>query len=122
MTKPQIGDTVYIFDINHRIYERDENGRSKGGPIYREHFRPYVIRGEEKRSWIVCAPNSNFTRKIVKTAFKTEAEVDDDCWQNDHRVHVANMVLYCRDTEKLRAVAKVMGYATKKPPSCPDGS
>lgn len=120
MSEPtKIGDTVYIFDINRRIYERDGKGRSKGGPIYREHFTPYIIKGEDKRSWLVSAPASDYIHRIAKTHFKTAAEVDDDCWQNDHRVTVANMVLHCRDAVKLRAVAEIMGYVPHSKTAAP---
>ena len=36
---PHIGMPVWVFDVNHREYERDANGKSIGGPIWRKHWR-----------------------------------------------------------------------------------
>lgn len=69
MTNLSIGSIVYLFDPNHRVYPKDENGRNKWGsnPIYREHFVPVVITGETARSWIVDRYRSQIkiNKKII---------------------------------------------------------
>jgi len=46
----KVGDTVWVFDINRRVYD----GNGLGAKIiYREHFRPVHIIGETSRSWIL---------------------------------------------------------------------
>jgi len=48
----QIGDKVWIFDGNRRIYE-DDKGNKTQNPWYRGHFVEKYIIGETKQSWIV---------------------------------------------------------------------
>jgi hypothetical protein len=112
---PQIGDTVYLFDENRRVYARNGAGRSSGGPIYREHFLPYLIVGEEKRSWILdkegrVGGGAPWPGKTSKTKVMTEEEVEAACWRNDHRMAVSDAVRRCEDTEVLKQVAALVGY------------
>lgn len=51
----KVGDHLWHFDRDRLIYRRDENNRSVGAPIYREHFVQYTITGETKLSWLVGA-------------------------------------------------------------------
>ncbi len=106
-----IGSTIWIFDENHRVYHKDTAGRSEGGPIYREHWRPVVITGETSRSWII---GSRWDLKIPKhgphpAACFTEAEMNDYCWANDYRSKVVRCVERC-DAAKLRQIAAIVGY------------
>ena len=50
--KMKVGDKVWIFDTNRRVYPK-VNGRVTGGPIYAEHFVQAEITGETSKSWIV---------------------------------------------------------------------
>lgn len=106
----KIGDTVYTFDVNRRVYERDEKGKSYGGPIYREHWRPWLIVGEEKRSWLVTYGEGGRPQKMAKPQFKTEAEVADACWMNDHRYRLSETLQRCGDVALLRQIAALIGY------------
>ena len=108
---PEIGDTVYQFDINHRVYARDAAGRAQGGPIYREYFRPYVITGTDKRSWLVSAPGSDRQFKVSKDKVLTSGQMDEQCWVEDHRIKVVRLVDQCRDPAVLKSVAALLGYA-----------
>ena len=51
----QVGDTIWYFDTNRRVYPPPEPGRiwASGGPIWREHWRPVQITGETSRSWVL---------------------------------------------------------------------
>lgn len=105
-----IGKTVWFFDENYRTYVTDANGRSRGGPIYREHWRPVVITGETSRSWV-----TDYYGKIPKKGPRvgwalTQKEVDDDCWVHSYRGHVANALHTCRNADVIREVARVLGY------------
>lgn len=106
----KIGDTVYTFDVNRRVYARDEQGKPHGGPIYREHWRPWLIVGEEKRSWIVAYPDGTYPRKVSKTSFKTETEVADACWLEVTRYRFSEAVRKCNNVDLLRRAAAVIGF------------
>lgn len=113
MTK--ISDTVFKFDVNRRVYRRTENGSSSGGPIYREHFMPYVIVGEDRRSWILDVPDRKygggpFPGKTSKAKVLTAADVDAMCWRNDHSYRLRDMVGNCQDTAILKQIAALIGY------------
>ena len=119
MAEHKIGDAVFVFDINHRVYaERKPGARfSGGGPIYRKHFRPYVIVGEEGRSWLYAEnTDARYTMKIGKLKARdvllTVQHVEDRCWENSYRHRVLDAVAKC-DVDALRAVAKLVGW---KPP------
>lgn len=47
---PVIGQKVWLFDENHRVYAA---GNRMGGPIFREHFIEHTIIGETSQSWLL---------------------------------------------------------------------
>ena len=115
----KVGDHVWIFDINRRVYPPPPPSRVySGAPIYREHWCKVEIVGETKRSWIV----GPYRRKVPKNgppprgvAFD-EREVDDDVMLHEHRYCIAERVRDCWDADALRRVAEILGYDfTKKP-------
>lgn len=119
---PKIGDTVYQFDVNRRVYKKDAAGHSTGGPIYREHFRPYVIVGEDKRSWILDTPERSwagepFPGKVAKAKVLTADEMDADCWRHDHRYQLSQAISRCNDVAILKQIAALVGYG--QPPTIP---
>ena len=102
---PKVGDTIWIFDIQRRVYARDADGRATGGPIWREHWRPVVIVGETSRSWV-----TDYGNKIAKSgtdprnvAF-SEAEIDRAAWVRDNARRISGRVMACGDFEKLKAI------------------
>lgn len=114
-----IGKTVWIFDQNRRVYKPAEPGRlwSSEGPIYREHWRPYVVDGETSRSWLLNAG----TRSEIKLPKKrprdepgvcySERELDFRCWEHEHRYKVIDHMRRATLGE-LIAVARLIGYPT----------
>ena len=106
----KIGDTVYLFDINHRVYKRNADGRATGGPVYREHFRPFVIQGEDKRSWLVVSQGHTWQQRLAKSKFITAEQMDERIWLNDHRYKLNRLLNNCSDVDTLKAVADVLNY------------
>lgn len=107
----KIGDTIYTFDINRRVYDKPGLG---GSIIYREHFRPHVIVGETKLSWVT--DRGGKAKKKASTprergGFFTAEEVEDDVWQHSHR-HRLRDLLDRADPKTLRKVADVLGYVS----------
>lgn len=112
-----IGQTVWWFDTNRRVYLRDENGCATGSPIYREHWRQTKIVSETPRSWI-----TEWNHKIDKktgqcrtvygmvTFAYSLAEIDDKCWLHDHRYALSDHLRSCDDVALLRSIAAMVGY------------
>jgi hypothetical protein len=102
-----IGETVYIFDENRRVYHRNEKGNACAAPIYREHFRPDVIVSETSVSW-VTRKGHKIPKKRVR--FYTEQGMNDKCWLNDHRYQIISKIQLNDDPEILRKIADLIGY------------
>ena len=105
-----IGDTVWVFDQNRRVYERDKNGRSYGGPIWREHWVLRIVVNETSRSWLLSCGTKVPKKGEARCFVYSEAELDDRCFVNDHAFRIGNDVKYTKDPAKLRAIAEIIGY------------
>lgn len=114
----RVGSTLYNFDINKREYKRDARGRSYGGPIWREHWRPVEVVGETSRSWLVGYVHS--PTKVPKKDFENGAcpsgwarsmeQIERLEWVDVHRHRIAEKVRSVSDDEVLHAVARLIGY------------
>lgn len=119
----KVGDTVWVFDQNRRVY-RQENGRSVGSPIFREHFRETTITGETSRSWIIrggkVPKDGGDVRRSTAgahgrtTVYMTREAVDAAVFRNDHQYKIAKMVEACSDIALMRQVAALMGYKAEE--------
>lgn len=115
-----IGQTIWIYDGNHRVYEKREPGKpyAGGGPIYRMSWRPQKIVGENKVSWI--------TERGVKVRKKapdgrhgvamTKQELEDAIFAHDHKHKIVDRINYGTHGKghvspaTLREIAKLIGY------------
>lgn len=110
-----VGSTVYVFDVNRRVYDRSSGATS--APIYREHFKPETVTGETSRSWVVGRTWS--AKKIDK---KTRAGIYDEQGVNEacevyelmpliyRAMHGADQVL---TLDQLRQLAAWLGVERK---------
>lgn len=107
-----VGDTVFVFDINHREYKRDKNGRTVGGPIYAKYFVETKIVGETPRSWIVDMSSRKYKKKPDNfvNGVLTYEQVLEQVYLHDHRYRISEQVKGVNDTTILREVAKLVGY------------
>lgn len=112
----QVGDTVWVFDVNRRVYAPARPGRlwADGGPIYREHFRPVVIESETSRSWVTVSGTKYSKKDRPHGIYIDQQEIDDACWVNDHRYKVSSLVDRCQDPAILRQIAALVGYEETK--------
>lgn len=118
MAEIGIGSTVFVFDHNHRVY-----GKDRGSPIYREYWVPVGIRGENRSSWLLDNYYERFSKKPPHQTKTTPygnhrvaisvQEVDDDCWQHDHRYRIVRLVERC-DVAVLRQIAALVGYSPEE--------
>lgn len=99
----------WVFDVNRRRYKVDENGKSTGGPIWREHWAKVEIVGETSRSWV-----TSYGRKIPKSGGSGIAFSEEDINRMafvEQRWAIANKVRYCTDYETLKQIADAVGYS-----------
>lgn len=106
-----IGSTVWRFDENYRVYQRNDQGRAIGGPIWREHWRPVAIVGETTRSWITSSgdkvPKKNASH--YQWAF-SEDEIAGRAFVHEHGYAIGRHVGALRDYATLKAVADLISY------------
>jgi hypothetical protein len=106
----QIGDTLYNFDVNRRVYTKPENGFGK--IIYSKHFHPLKIIGETRMSWLLehgYRAKKKGDDPMSRGGFYTAEEMADNIWVNDHR-HKVRDLLDRAPAEQIRQVAAVLGY------------
>jgi hypothetical protein len=105
-----LGSEVWILNPNRRVYRKDENGRSFGGPIHREMWEADKIVGETSRSWIIGEWRK---LKIPKKgpwdgiAFSRE-EADQISYREDNRNRVAEMVRKA-SYDQLKRIEAILG-------------
>ena len=107
MSDFKVGDRVFIFDENRRIY--DKNSPDWPSPVYREHFRLVTITGETKMSWLVGQHRPVKYSKRTCTGLYTAEQVEEKCWVKNHRHNIANAV-HSVPFEKLKQIAEIVGY------------
>ena len=107
-----IGETVYRFDRNRRVYLPGD-----AGPSYEGHFEPLKIWGETPAFWL-CGFEFNpwkvNKRQIltgVAGAFYTASAMEDKIWLNDHAWKIADAVKHA-DANQLKKIAAIIGYPT----------
>lgn len=102
---------VWVFDINRRIYRRDEHGKAHGGPIWREHWREEKVVGETPRAWITeCGtkvPKKGAGSRVF--AF-SEEEISRAAYVQENRYWIAEKVGRLTDYDTLKKVAECIGY------------
>lgn len=115
----KVGDIVYIFDHNHRVYPED---RSLGsGPIYREHFVKRQIVGETTRSWLVSFEGSKpdsrcvtkHAKKELRNGLYTLEQIDEEVYMHENRYHIAQAVHHV-DYATLKKIAELINYKERK--------
>ncbi len=107
-----IGSTVWVFDSNRRIYSKSK----RGGPIWREHWKPRTVTGETARSWLlgeyawsVKVPKRG--ADPLKFAF-SQSEIDEQAYVHENRHGIADKVHSLTDPVILRQIAALVGYTT----------
>lgn len=107
----KIGDTIWIFDQNRRVYPK--GGGIGKGPIWREHWRPEQIIGETKRSWLVGSEwrpiKVDKKEPRQRVAFSQE-EIDLHEFVECHGHRIADAIGRIRDYATLKRIADLIGY------------
>ncbi len=113
----KIGDTLFRFDGNRRVYRRPGTYHGGGAPVYREHFEPLKVIGENKVSWLL-ERGWKASKKDLKSAasmayggrgFFTAEQMEDDIWMHDHR-HSIRALFDRASPEQLKKIAEILGF------------
>ena len=110
MIERKVGDPVWVFDINRRVYASD----GRGGPIWREHWVKRQITAETTRSWIVGEGWAQI--KIPKKGEQphgiawSEQEIERRAYVEENSHRIADKLRHIRDYETLSKVAELIGY------------
>lgn len=119
----KIGDSIWYFDENYRVYPPKEPGRlySGSGPIWREHWREIKVVGETSKSWIVGYDKAKISKKDVEAGTVnhhkwalSQAQIDDLEWVQRHRYKISRHLDGIYDPGTLRQVAALIGYEAER--------
>ena len=123
----KVGSKLWQFDCNRRIYQKDAKGRSFGGPIWREHWRPAEGVGETRVSWIINTPGGGLwdSVRVPKKDFRggkcprgfllSEEAIDREAWVHDNASRLGHAVMRCGDYDTLKKIAEMVGYKDQEP-------
>ena len=84
-----VGESVWVFDINRRVYIDDGNRLSN--PIWLQHWRECKIVGETSRSWILNYLNRKVPKKGYDpkdVCFSKEGLIRE-AWAHNNRHHIS---------------------------------
>jgi hypothetical protein len=113
----QVGDRVWLQDDNNRHYEPGHSG-----PVFRRSFTSRLVVSETKQSWVLDSglkinkktgllrsPNADGSfYGLSARVYRSETEVEDECWARANRYKVAQAVQHCYDAGVLREVAALL--------------
>lgn len=99
---------LWFFDVNRRIYPRDANGNTTGGPIWREHWHEVEIVGETSRSWVIGYTDEKVPKKDFPGSYATSQEDIDRRAVIANRYGISRRVDKCQDYETLMAIIKLL--------------
>ncbi len=103
----KIGDKVWLFDTNRRIYPKDNRGMGAavmGAPIFSEHFYQVTIDGETSRSWLIG--REKFSKKDPLGIY-TDEQKEDKIWDHVNRYKIIDKIKNC-SVSKLKQINSII--------------
>lgn len=111
-----VGSVVFVYDQNRRVY-----GSSLSGPSPRHHYRAEQVVGETSRSWLTgYAHRPDKHPKADPRALHGLDDVEDALWVSSHRYRISRKIDAISDADKLRAIAKLIGFEPEPSPNPED--
>ena len=114
-----IGETLYTYDENRRVYKNDD-GTRRMTPNPAHYWRAHIVTGETRTSWILDDGAYKADKKtlelrgirefyaLARYAY-TEAQKADALWRAQHEQEIRDR-LRDTDTATLRKIAALLGY------------
>ncbi len=111
--KLKVGDFVWLFSVNYRVYAKDKSGRSVGGPIYRESWRKTPIEEVTTRSYVV---HGGHTKLPLHGKYITsEEELEQVCFVHENSHKIAQKVEDCHDYNTLKEIDRLLSNSSSHP-------
>lgn len=105
--KLEIGQTIYYFDQNYRIYDK----KISHGPIYSKHFRPLVIEKETDKEYILDFGTINKKSNKLKWAgthkYYTEQGKNDKIFMHENQWKIAEKIKSV-NIDKLKKIKEIL--------------
>lgn len=95
----KIGDKIWLFDANRRIYKKGEQS-----PIFSEHFYKVTIDGETSRSWLIG--RDKFSKKDPCGIY-TDEQKEDKIWDHMNRYKIIDKIKNC-SIAKLKQINSII--------------
>ena len=118
----KVGDPIWYFDVNRRVYRKDAKGRSMGSSIWAEHWREYAIIGQTSRSWIVGTESGRVFGKIPKNKYcswqgyaRSKEEIQQGAYIEKNRYAISERLRNIDDYFVLLQIAAMIGYKESEP-------
>ena len=111
MSKIKVGNSIWHFDVNRRVYAKDNN--YSGGPIWLEHWVEYKITGETSRSWILSHGiklSKNDSSVGWKNYALDRAEIERRAYIEENSLEISRLVRDCTDYSALLQIASLVYY------------
>ena len=102
----KIGDKVWLFSMNRRVYKKD--GKSFSSPIFAEYFYEATVDGETSRSWLIGKTKYAKNNPI---GIYTDEQRADAIWKEENQMKILDKVRYCT-IEQLKQIDLIL--AVKK--------
>lgn len=123
----KVGDRVWVFDENRRVYPKDERGHSTGhSPIWREHWIEHRIVGENRATFFLWSGKDHsfqtdrlsIYRRLSKADLKSgeplrgmifdEKDLDRRAWVHENAYKLSDAVRRSLNFEALAQVARLV--------------
>lgn len=106
-----IGKVVFVRDENTRIYLG--RGREAQGPIERYYYVARLVVGKTRVSWLIGSAAAKVPFRDPSSVYG-RLDVEDDLWLRQHRYQVAKAVERIKELDKLREIARLVGYSPRE--------
>lgn len=114
-----IGETVYLYNDNRRVYEDDEGNSTRyANPRFK--WEAYEVVGMTRNSWIIILPGSREVKINKKTfevgyispGYKNRAYTEEmkqaALWLEQNHDTIMRAVQNCSDVTKLMAIWNIL--------------
>lgn len=109
MPPPAIGDTVFIYNSNRRVYAKDEKGNQYGQPLYRQQWVTKTITSETRFSFILDDGTKIKKSTPPESVCLTRQALEDKIWLQAYLFDIERAVGRVRDVNTLKQIAKLAG-------------
>ena len=121
---PKIGDSVWVFNQNRRVYAKAPRGQYVGAPIWREHWEEREIIDETRVSWVLRGGGKIKKSANPRAVAFSEEEIDRRAFVKEKQVVFAGHIRECASYEAMKEIEAALikhgiGISSPNPRSAP---